>query len=83
MKRNFLYLVVLTLFALLVLWMSTSDDGSTEKPAVDVLFLPEISKQINNVSRVEIISAGNRTVATLVKTGTRWQFEQMGGYQAD
>lgn len=83
MKRNFLYLVVLTLFALLVLWMSTPDDGSTEKSAVDVLFLPEISKQINDVSRVEIISAGNRTVATLVKTGTRWQFEQMGGYQAD
>jgi len=83
MKRNFLYLAVVTVFALLALWLSVPDEGSIEKSAVDVLFLPEISKQINDVDRVEIISAGNKTVATLVRNGARWQFEQMSGYPAN
>lgn len=83
MKRNFLYLAVLTVLALLTLWVFAPDDGSMETSAVDVLFLPEISGQINDVSRVEIISAGDKTVATLVRSGDRWQLEQMGGYQAN
>ena len=83
MKRNFLYLAVLTLLAVLLLWVFAPEDGTSERPLVDTLFLPEISGQINDVNRVEIIAAGNNTVATLVKTGAGWQFEQMGGYQAN
>ena len=83
MKRNFLYLAVVTALALLALWLSAPENGSIEKSAVDVLLLPEISKQINDVNRVEIISAGDKTVATLFKTGGRWQLEQMDGYQAN
>ena len=83
MKRNFLYLAVLTVFALLTLWVFAPGEGAKEKSAVNVLLLPDISKQINDVDRVEVISAGNKTVATLVKTGARWRFEQMGGYQAN
>lgn len=83
MKRNFLYLAVVTVLALLALWLLVPDEGSIEKSAVDILFLPEISKQINDVNRVEIISAGNETVATLVRNGARWQFEQMSGYPAN
>lgn len=83
MKRNFLYLAVLTLLALLVLWVFSPEDGTSESPLVDTLLLPDISGQINDVNRVEIISAGNNKVATLLKAGDEWQFEQMGGYQAN
>jgi len=83
MKRNFLYLAVLTLAALLVLWVSAPGDGTSERSIAGSLLLPGISGQINDVDRVEIISAGNNTVATLVKTGAGWRFEQMGGYQAN
>jgi hypothetical protein len=47
------------------------------------LLLPSIAGQINDVDRVEIITAGNTTAATLVRSGSAWQVEQMGGYRAD
>jgi hypothetical protein len=83
MKRSFFYLAGLTLLSLLVLWVFTANRGSSEKPFVSGLFLPEINKQINDVNRVELVSAGNHTVATMVRTGGHWQLEQMGGYRAD
>jgi len=83
MKRSFFYLAVLTLLALLVLVVFVGRDGSSENSAVEDLLIPEISAQINDVDRVEIISAGNNVVATLVKSGNSWQLEQMGGYRAD
>ncbi len=83
MKRSFLFLAVLTSLSVLVLWVFAIKDSALETTGVNTLLLPEISKQINDVSRVEIISAGNKPVATLLKTEHGWQLEQMGGYRAD
>lgn len=83
MKRSFLYLVVLTSLALLALWVFTFKDESLDKSMADTLLLPEISGQINVVDRVEIVTAGNHAVATLLKGDKGWQLEQMGGYRAD
>lgn len=83
MKRSFLYLVVLTLLAVLMLWVFAPQDSSPEKSVSDVLLLPGISDQFNDVNRVEIIAAGNVTVATMVKTNGHWQLEELGGYRAD
>jgi len=83
MKRRFLYLAILTVLAMLAVAVFAPRDGSSERPAADTLLLPEISKKINQVSQVDIVSAGDLTVATLKKTGDNWQFQQMGGYRAD
>ena len=83
MKRGFLYLAVLTSLALLALWVFTLKEKSSDEPAADMLLLPEISGQINEVDRVEIVIAGNNVVATLLKGENGWQIEQMGGYRAD
>ena len=83
MKRSFFYLAALTLLALLVLVVYVGRDGSPENVAADTLLMPKVSAHINDVDRVEIISAGNNVVATLVKSGNAWQLEQMGGYRAD
>lgn len=83
MKRSFLSLAVLTLIVLLALVIFSGREGSPENTSADSLLLPGISKQINAVDRVEIVSAGNNVVATLVKTGNTWQLEQMNGYRAD
>lgn len=83
MKRSFLYLLVLTLFSLLVLWAFGTRDGSTLKSTVDTLLLPGMSEQINDVNRVEIVTAGNQLVASLLRSDDHWQIEQMGGYRAD
>jgi hypothetical protein len=83
MKRSFIFLLILTLAALAGLFLYAPEDGLPEKTAVDSLLLPEIAGQINDVSRVEIVTAGNNTVATLVRTGGAWQVEQMDGYRAD
>jgi len=83
MKRNFLYLAVLTLLALLAVKLFVPGDGSSKNLLADKLLLAGISEQINDVSRVEIVSAGNHTVATMLRSGGNWQLEQMGGYWVD
>ena len=82
MKRSFLYLTALTVVAILVVTF-TGPGGTPVNSTEQALLLPELSKQINGVDRVEIITAGNNVVATMVKPGNSWQLVQMDGYQAD
>jgi hypothetical protein len=83
MKRSFLYLAALTLVALAAVVFLMSKDGSSGKPVVETLLLPAIAGQINDVDRVEIVTAGSNTVATLVRDEVQWRVEQMGGYRAN
>jgi hypothetical protein len=83
MKRSFFYLAVLTLFALLVVVWLAPNNGQPEQLSGEDLLLPEVAAQINNVTRVEIVTAGDQVVASLQKGEGQWQLEQMGGYRVD
>lgn len=83
MKRSFLYLAGLTLAAILIVFFLEPGDGSPGKPSRNTLLLPAVAEHINEVDRVEIVTAGETVVATLVKTAEAWQVEQMAGYHAD
>lgn len=83
MKRNFIYLAVITVVALVLAFIGTPSDRSSEPSNVDELLLPAIAAQINQVDRVDIVTAGETTVATLVRRDDAWQVEQMNGYRAD
>lgn len=83
MKRSFLYLAVLTLVALAAVVFLVPKDSSSGISAVDTLLLPGIAGRINDVNRVEIVTAGSNTIATLVRDEGQWRVEQMGGYRAD
>ena len=75
MKRSFLYLVGLTLAAILVVLFLAPGDGSPGKSSRDTLLLPAIAEQVNDVNRVEIVTAGETVIATLVKTDGAWLVE--------
>jgi hypothetical protein len=83
MKRSFLSLAVLTLLAVAALMMFTPGKVPTGKTDEGALLMPEVAAKINEINRLEIVSAGDVTVATLIKNGDSWQIEQMGGYQAN
>lgn len=83
MKRNFYYLATLTLLAVLTAVFLVRSGGSPQPASGGDLLLPEIAGQINAVDHVEIVAAGNRTVATLDRVGDYWQVEQVHGYRAD
>jgi len=83
MKRSFLFVVLLTVLALLAIGLYAPDDASNGDTSVGVLLLPEMVEKINEVDKVEIITAGNTTVATLTKSPDTWQLRQMSGYRAD
>lgn len=83
MKRGFLYLAVLTSFALLVLWFFVPGNDALEQPAHDNSYLAEISGHINDIDFVEIVAPGNDTVATLVKSEGGWQVRQLHDYRAN
>jgi len=83
MKRNFVYLAVITAVALVLVFIGAPTDRSSEKSSVDALLLPAVAAEINQVDHVDIVTAGETTVATLVRKDDAWQVEQMGGYRAD
>ncbi len=83
MKRNFVYLAVVTVVALALLLLISPTDAPSEKTSVNELLLPGIASQINQVDRVEIVTAGDTTVATMLRKDDAWQLEQMDGYRAD
>ena len=83
MKRGFLFVVILTVLALLAVGLLAPDDDSNGDSTAGVLLLPDMAGKINDVDKVEIITAGNNTVASLIKTPDTWQLRQMGGYRAD
>jgi len=83
MKRNFLYLAVITVIALVLVFFGAPTDRSSEKSVADSLLLPAIADEINQVDHVEIVTAGDTTVATLLRKDDAWQVQQMDGYRAD
>lgn len=83
MKRSFLSLAILTLLAVAAVVMFTPGNEPTGKTDEGALLLPEVAAEINGINRVEIVSAGDVTVATLIKNGDSWQIEQVSGYRAN
>jgi hypothetical protein len=83
MKRSFIYLVVLTLLALAIVLFVAPEDHSSDNLAADALLIPGMADKVNEVSRIDIVTAGDQTIATLVKGEQQWTVDQMGGYRAD
>ncbi len=83
MNRNMIWLAGLTALALLGVVLLALNGSSQDGPASDALFLPATAKPINEVERVEIVTAGNNTVANMLKTADGWQLVEMGAYSAD
>jgi len=83
MKRNFIYVAVLTLLAVLLVVFVAPRGGSPNKSADGDLLLPDVASQINAVDSVEIVAAGNSAVASLQRVGDYWQVEEMHDYRAD
>ena len=83
MQRNFIYLAALTLLAVLLVVLVAPRGGSPEPSAGAGLLLADMAGRINAVDSVEIVAAGNRTVATMHKAGDQWQIEELHGYRAD
>lgn len=84
MNRNFLYLALATLAVLLaVFFLAQQKDNVDDNKADFALFMPELANNINDVERVNVMTAGNVTLATLNRKGGQWQVEQMDGYAAN
>lgn len=81
-RKHFSWLLVATLVlgALVVLLPGrTSKESEFEVRTL----LPGLAGQVNNVDRVEVVKAGNVTVATLQRQDDRWVVAEFGGYAAD
>jgi len=82
-KRVFFYLAAATILALAAVAVFVPGEQAPEGSAVHDLLLPGLADKINDVRRVDIITAGNTVVATLEKNVDHWQIKQMDGYHAD
>lgn len=83
MKKGFAYLLVATILAMVAVVVLVPGEHVGEESAVNALLLPALVNSINDVDRVDIVTAGDTVIATLTKTTTDWQLAQMDGYHAD
>ena len=83
MKRLFSILSLVTLIALMGVFISATDKYSSGQPNQAARFLPGLYTQIHAVDRVRIFTPGNELLATLVKKQDAWEIEQLGGFYAD
>ena len=83
MKRNLLLLALLTLSAVVLVVRLAPREDSVSGSSTDSLLLPLIAEKVNEVDRVEIVTAGDTLVATMLKTGGEWRLQQMDSYHAD
>ncbi len=83
MNKGFAYLLVATILALLAVLVFVPRENAVENSAVSALLLKGLADRINDVDRVDIVTAGDTVVATLTRTAADWQLEQMDGYHAD
>lgn len=51
-----------------------------QAPPSQQLLLPKLAEQLDNASRVELLSAGERVVVALVNNDNQWGLEQRRGY---
>jgi len=82
-KKGFAYLLVTTILALVAVLVFVPREYAVENSAESVLLLTGLAARINDVDRVDIVTAGDMVVATLTRTAEDWQLEQMDGYHAD
>ncbi len=81
-SKHFSWLLVATLLigALVVLLPGrTSKDSEFEVVAL----LPGLAEQVNRVDQVQVITAGDQTVASLKRQDDRWVVEEFQGYTAN
>lgn len=81
-SRHVTILAIVALLAILAAFWSTSirDSGSTAQGAS---LIPGLLDNINNVSELRVITAGDNTGATLRKTDSGWIVVERAGYPAD
>ncbi len=83
MKQLFSYLAIATILALGAMALFLPSEPRVEDSAVNVLLLPDLAARVDQVQRVEIVTAGDKVVVTLNKSPDEWQLEQLAGYRAD
>lgn len=83
MKRNFVYLLIVTFVALLVLFVYSTGGQTPSRAEADSLLMPGVANRINEVDQVRIITAGQTTVASLSRKEQSWVLDEMAGYRAD
>lgn len=80
-SRSFLTLVgVVVLLSIVAIFVSVSRQPDR---VTSELLLPELEAALNEVEKITVKTAGNRTVATLVRGDERWTVVEASDYPAD
>ena len=78
-RRTFIILIVIIAVMSAILMMDRQGLDGEKASAV----LPGLDSELNNITRLTIIAAGNRTVATLNRGTERWTVAEYNDYPAD
>ena len=74
---------LLTLAALLILAVSLINLSRQLGGDVNQLLVPALEAQLDDVTRVRVIGAGDQAIATLSRAESAWELAEKSGYRAD
>lgn len=81
-RKHFSWLIILALAAVIVAILLPG--GEVQETAFDEKpLLPDLQEQANDIAWLQINSAGDEVLATLVRSGEGWTVEEAGGYRAN
>lgn len=81
-QKHFSWLLIITLVVAGLIFLlpgGTSKDSEFEVQAL----LPELAAHVNSIDRVQVSTAGNKTIATLKRQDGAWVVEEFQNYPAD
>ncbi|MEJ8568407.1 DUF4340 domain-containing protein [Elongatibacter sediminis] len=81
-RKHFSWLLGLTVVAAVVIGLMPERAGRQDVFEKEVL-LPDLAGRVNEIDEIRVTAAGDKRVATLRRTDTRWTVEEAGGYPAD
>jgi hypothetical protein len=81
-KKHFSALLAVTVIVAIVVLLIPGKTGKENLFETDAL-LPDLAGQVNDVRRVEIVTRGAETVATLERGESGWGVAEADGYPAD
>lgn len=82
-RKAFFIMTLLAVIAASLAWWLSARERPGDSGLAGNLLYPGLEQEINQVSKIQLIGAGNVTLATLNKNDDAWTVQEQKGYRAD
>lgn len=82
-KKSIVVLLLLLIIGSGVYYSSSTNKSINSAENIGSLFVPGLLENLNNVSKMEVVGAGNQVISTLIRNDATWVVREKNNYPAD